>query len=168
MKRKGQLSVEFFILLAVVAAFILILYSNGVSQREQTRLLSAAVQSKAGVDGLANAANYVFLSGEGSVMRKEFFVANGSLCLYVSETGDYLYCTVPGAPTKTGSVRVRSIPLYSTPTLNLNNDPLANQLCAPNPSDPNAQGKLLVNGWYLFNASFSSGVVTIACEKKLG
>ena len=157
-------------MLAVLAAFIIMLFNVAEAQREQTRLLSSAVSSKAGVDELANAANYVFLSGEGSVIRKEFFVGNGSLCLYneLDATGvNRLYCTVPGAPIKQtgGLTRVRSIPLYSPPDVPVD---YSGGPCAPE-NIPSNQGKLLGTGWYLFKIEFVGGAqpVKLTCEKKL-
>lgn len=149
-------------MLAVIAAFIIMLFNVAQTQAEQTRLLSAAVSSKAGVDELANAANYVFLSGEGSVIRKEFFVANGSLCLYYDpDPGELnLYCTVPGAQIEEtgGSIRVHSVPLYAAPAIDLSGCPHTDA------------GKLLDPGWYLFRVEFVGGIqpVALACEKKLG
>lgn len=94
--KKSQLGVEFFLVLSVVVAFIVILYATASSEVGKTRALNDAVLSKAGVDAFAQAVDFVYLGGHGSVLSKEVFVSPNSNCFYETPLPGVLkvYCTV--------------------------------------------------------------------------
>jgi hypothetical protein len=94
LKRKAQIGVEFFLVLSVIMAFIIILYGTASNEIGKTKILNDAVVSKAGVDSLSQAIDFVFLSGSGSVLTKELFVSPNSNCFYLNSSLNRLYCTV--------------------------------------------------------------------------
>ncbi len=92
--KKSQIGVEFFLVLSVVVAFIVILYGSASGEIGKTRVLNDAVVSKSGVDALSQAVDFVFLSGEGSVLSREIFVSPNSNCFYLDGVERKFYCTV--------------------------------------------------------------------------
>jgi len=88
MGKKAQIGVEFFLILSVIAAFMVILYATSSQQIDKTRALNDAVLSKNSVDVLAQAIDFVYLSGDGSKLTKEILVSPNSNCFYHSKTTD--------------------------------------------------------------------------------
>ncbi len=92
---KSQIGVEFFLVLSVVVAFIVILYTTAFQEVGKTRALNDAVLSKGAVDSMAQAVDFVYLGGNGSVLSKQLFVSPNSNCFYNTTSGVLsLYCTI--------------------------------------------------------------------------
>ncbi|MEM4254728.1 MAG: hypothetical protein QXR53_00165 [Candidatus Norongarragalinales archaeon] len=93
--KKSQLGVEFFLVLSVVVAFIVILYTTAFQEIGKTRALNDAVLSKAAVDAMAQGIDFAYLGGDGSVLQKQLFVSQNSNCFYTTPSGLLkVYCTV--------------------------------------------------------------------------
>lgn len=145
----------------MVIAFSVILYTTASTQVTKTRALNDALLSKAAVDALADQADFVYLSGEGSVVYKEIFISPNSNCFYKSGTSNAFYCTIsneylrelsgpsPNPLKEKVFSRVLTVPLnnveFSTEELTL---------CSP-----------LTGGWVKVNASNYGNVVKVSCTK---
>jgi len=92
--RKGQLSVEFFLILSIVIAFSIILYNVSFEELGKTRAANAVVATKSVLDSLSNAVDFVTLSGNGSVVKRVLFIPKEAKCLYFDENGKTLYCII--------------------------------------------------------------------------
>lgn len=91
---KAQLGLEFFLVLSVALAFIMIIYSSASSEGAKTRVLEAAVSCKAFLDPLSERANLVALAGNGSRVYFKGFVPSGANCFYYDAASRRLYCTL--------------------------------------------------------------------------
>lgn len=93
--KKSQIGVEFFLVLSVVVAFIVILYATATQEIGKTRALNDATISKAAVDSMAQGIDFAYLGGNGTVLRREVFVSPNSNCFYNTTVGDLrIYCTI--------------------------------------------------------------------------
>lgn len=91
---KAQIGIEFFLLLSVVLAFMLLFYSVSVVESERTRVLESAVLSKRLLDSLSARLDFAFLAGNGSVFEFEGFVPEGGNCFYFDAGSQRLYCAL--------------------------------------------------------------------------
>ncbi len=94
MSRRGQLSVEFFLILSIVIAFSVILYNISLEELGKTRAANAVVETKSALDSLSNAVDFVALSGNGSVVKRVLFVPKEAKCVYYDVNGRTLYCVI--------------------------------------------------------------------------
>ncbi|MFH0835362.1 MAG: hypothetical protein V1881_03385 [Candidatus Micrarchaeota archaeon] len=92
--RKAQLGVEFFLVTAVIIAFMLLLYTVATGETARTRTLDAALLSKTLVDDVSFAANYVTLSGNGSVLHRDVFAGAETNCFFYDDAEKAIYCTL--------------------------------------------------------------------------
>lgn len=148
-------------MLSVVIAFSVMLYTTASTQVTKTRALNDALLSKAAVDALADQADFVYLSGEGSVIYKEIFISPNSNCFYESGTSNAFYCTIsneylrelsgpsPNPLKEKVYSRELTVPLQKIAFS-------ANEatLCSP-----------LAGGWVKVNTSNYGGVVSVSCIK---
>ena len=162
MKRKAQIGVEFFLVLSVIAAFIVLLYATTNQQVDKTRALNDAVVSKNSVDTLAQAIDFVYLSGDGSIISKEIIVSPNSNCFYHSLSTDdpgqgtnaqnpnKIYCTISAEFLQqlTGGKEQ----VYSA-TLATPEDKLDLAGCSP-----------LSNTWVKTTVTNSQSRITVSCE----
>jgi hypothetical protein len=91
---RAQIGIEFFLLLAVVLAFIMLFYSISVTETERTRVLESAVLSKRLLDSLSMRVDFAFLAGNGSVFEFKGFVPKGGNCFYFDAGSQRLYCAL--------------------------------------------------------------------------
>lgn len=89
---KAQLSIEFFLAVSVVLAFILILYGTAMQEVQKNKVLEQAVLGQAFLNSLSSQIEFVAATGNASVLTKEFFVPSNLECLYVDQAKNRLYC----------------------------------------------------------------------------
>ncbi|NUN11594.1 hypothetical protein HUU53_03020 [Candidatus Micrarchaeota archaeon] len=104
MFKRGQISIEFFLVLSIMITFILIIYSNTQTEINQQRDLNSIVLASSALDSVTNLANFVYLSGPGTRQTREIFIPSSTSetpakasanCFYVDTGGENrLYCTV--------------------------------------------------------------------------
>lgn len=113
MVKRGQISVEFFLVLSIMIAFILIIYTLAQDEINKQRDLNTVVLASSALDSMAFMTNFVYLSGPGSSVSKEVFIPSSTSenpskasanCFYLNDpdvTGfpspsskDSFYCTV--------------------------------------------------------------------------
>ena len=146
--RKAQLSVEFFLVTAVIIAFMLLLYTVATGETARTRTLDAALLSKTLVDDVSFAANYVALSGNGSVLKRDVFAGAETNCFFYDDTEKALYCTLEESKMREFGVtgrRVYGRRLLSEAVL---------QCATP-----------LAPGWYRVTVGQYNGKTAITCAK---
>ena len=149
--RKSQIGVEFFLVLSVVAAFVVILYGISNQQIGKTRALNDALLSKNAVDVLAQSVDFVYLSGEESVLTKELLVSPNSNCFYHNTTSNRLYCTVSSE--------------YLQELTAGKEEVVSSELLTPASTLQISQGcKPVTNSWVKATVSFSGGQVTVTCQ----
>ncbi len=102
-KRKGQLSVEFFLVLSIIIAFSVILYNVSREEVAKTKAVNSIVLAKNGLESLSQAVDFVALSGNGSSLNVSFFVSGEANCLFYDAVRDAFYCVVY-SPALQGSV----------------------------------------------------------------
>lgn len=143
---KAQFGIEFFLVLTVVMAFILLFYASSVTESERTRVLESAVLAKAAVYSLSERADLVYLSGAGSRASLRVFVPQGANCFYLDgENRVYCSLTSPEVYSVAESDEVRGPVLRA---------PASFALC-PGPLE---QGE-----WIELNATAVAGGVAFEC-----
>jgi len=90
---KAQFGIEFFLVLTVVMAFILLFYTSSVVESERTRVLESALLAKAAVYSLSDNADLVYLSGVGSRASLRVFIPQGVNCFYL-DGENRIYCSL--------------------------------------------------------------------------
>ena len=145
---RGQLSVEFLLIASFLLALAAVLLNIAETQLRETEALDNAALSKAAADSLATWINTVFLHGNGSQIRAEFFVPPGSVCFFVNTTDrSNMFLECDADPLLGGKISSRSI-YTSNVTLDSS--------CPP----ANTTG-----GWYKVNVKNSKNFVTINCTR---
>ena len=107
---RGQLSVEFFLIVAFVLVLATILFSSTENEIRETRAVDRAALAKAAVAGVGNAVNSVALQGNGSVLKKDVFVPPETICFLYNQSASSLYCD-------TGRTVVRGPTLLAQPSV---------------------------------------------------
>jgi uncharacterized protein (UPF0333 family) len=92
--RKGQLSIEFFLVLSIIIAFSIILYNVSRDEVANTRATTAIVVVKSSLDSLSQAVDFVALSGNGSALNFTAFVPREANCIYYNSTRNSFYCVI--------------------------------------------------------------------------
>jgi len=112
---KGQLSIEFFLILAIILVFTGMLLTASETQISGMHGLNDVIMSKNVLDGVASMADYVFLSGNGSKVSREFFIPQRLVCFAAGCTSsDRLCCFGIEFPGK----KVESSQMFSIPQVN--------------------------------------------------
>ncbi|VVB68225.1 Uncharacterised protein [Candidatus Norongarragalina meridionalis] len=146
--RKAQLGVEFFLVTAVIIAFMLLLYTVATGETARTRTLDAALLSKTLVDDVSFAANYVTLSGNGSVLHRDVFAGAETNCFFYDSTEKAIYCTLEEEKMREFGVSGRRVfgrRLFAEPLM---------QCATP-----------LAPGWYRVTTEQYNGATVISCAK---
>ncbi|MFH1780343.1 MAG: hypothetical protein ABH803_04370 [Candidatus Micrarchaeota archaeon] len=110
---RGQISVEFFLVLSIMIAFILIIYSTVQGEITKQRDLNSIVLAQSALDSVSYLTNFVYLSGPGTSLSKEIFIPSSTVetpskasanCFFIPRDSDgnpdvsyvyqALYCTV--------------------------------------------------------------------------
>ena len=91
---RGQLSIEFFLVLSIIIAFSIILYNISRDEVAKTKAVNSILLSKNAVDSLSQAVDFVALSGNGSALNLSVFVPKEANCFYYNYTRDAFYCVV--------------------------------------------------------------------------
>jgi len=89
---RGQLSVEFFLIVAFVLVLATMLLSNVEAQLNDTKDLNRAATAKAAVAEVSHAVNAVALQGTGAMLNKEVFVPPETSCFSYNATAGALQC----------------------------------------------------------------------------
>ena len=89
---KGQLSVEFFLIMAFLFALAVVLFVTTESQAHKAQLLDKAVLSRSALDSFENSVDRVFFEGNGSRDSIDLFVPQNSVCFIPNATGNYFEC----------------------------------------------------------------------------
>lgn len=92
--KRGQLSIEFFLIVAFILGLASALLTVSEDQVRQTTLLDRAALARNALDTVTHAANQVWLSGNGTRIVAEVFVPVNSICLLYNSTQQRLYCDV--------------------------------------------------------------------------
>ncbi len=136
-KTRGQVSIEFFVLLAFLIVISSLLLNTIQGQASETQKLDKAALSKTALNSVAFALNYVFLSGNGSKITQQVFVPKGVFCFIYNSSDKTLECDI-GI-----SKKVHSLPLYA-------------DIPAPNCS---------YEGWLNIEAQNLNGNTSLSCTK---
>lgn len=102
--RRGQVSIEFFLVVAFVLALASALLTVTEEQARQTGVVDRAALAKSALDTFAQAANHAWLSGNGARIYAEIFIPQNSVCLLYNASQTRFYCDVgarcPGSPSQ--------------------------------------------------------------------
>lgn len=148
MRFRGQLSVEFLLVVSFLLSMAAVLLNVAETQLRETEALDNAALSKAAADSFATLVNTVFLHGNGTQMRAELFIPSGSVCFFVNSTNRsnmFLECD----PDPLYSGKVASRPIY---TSNVSLD----STCPPASTS---------GGWYKFTVKNSKNSVLVNCSR---
>jgi len=92
--KRGQLSIEFFLIVVFVLGLASALLALSEEQMRQTDLLDRAALARSALDSIAHTANHAWLAGNGTRLYTEIFVPANSVCLLYNSTQKRLYCDV--------------------------------------------------------------------------
>jgi len=107
---RGQVSVEFFLVLSLLFALAAVLLTTAEAQLRDAESLNNAALSKAALDAVGSYVDLVYLSGNGSIVSGQVFIPASSLCFIVNASTETLQCDPD--PSLTG--RVNSRPLKNS------------------------------------------------------
>lgn len=94
---KGQLSIEFFLVLSIILVLAGTMLTVAEGHVSGIKNLNNAAIAKSIVDNGIYSIDFVYLSGNGSVLRREYFVPQGVLCFITSECEEGRICCIsPG------------------------------------------------------------------------
>ena len=96
--RRGQTSIEFFIITSFILLVAGVLISNTDIHLSGTKTLNNAALSKSVIDTVSSNANFVILGGNGSVVTAAVFVPKEATCINWDSTKRMFFCAIPGAP----------------------------------------------------------------------
>ena len=150
MRKKGQLSIEFLFIVSFLLALAAVLLNTAETQLKETEALDNAALSKVAADSVANWMNTVYLHGNSSQVRGEFFIPSSSVCFFVNttdSTNPFLECD----PDPTLSGKVVSRRLY-TSSITIDSS------CPPT---------VATGGWYRANVKNVRGAVAMNCSRVL-
>lgn len=160
--KRSQVSVEFFLVLSVVIAFTVILYTNASAQVVRARALNDAVLAKSAIDTLTDQIDFVYLSGSGSVVEKTIFVSANSNCFYKNaDIRNNIYCTISSEYLKEFSLRVGDPPpfnqfrerVYGRDLVIAKANVVLDVSCAP-----------LTSGWVKTTVTNAATYVNVVCQ----
>ena len=97
LRRSGQLSIEFFLVLSIIIAFSIILYNISREEVAKTKAVNAIVLAKNAIDAASQAVDFVALSGNGSALNVSVFVPREASCFYYNSSRDAFYCIIYSA-----------------------------------------------------------------------
>jgi hypothetical protein len=112
MASRGQIGIEFFLVLGFALSIVGVLIMNSERGLEGNTRLDSAMLSLAAVNTVSNSINTAFLQGNGTLIRTQVFVPYGARCFVVNPATSALFCDV-GDPQ--GRV-VNGMSLYAVPT----------------------------------------------------
>jgi len=140
---RGQVSVEFFLMLTLVLSLAILLYTDTASQLSKTRGLDKAGQTAALVQQVASSARAVWFEGNASARAFDAFVPSSANCLYWNASANNVYCLLvePAAAV--------SAPCYGIPLV-----------------DASGCGSPLAAGWYSFSVSSNGSGVLVNCTRR--
>jgi len=107
---RGQLSVEFFLIVAFILVLTTMILSNAENSLTETRTLDRMALAKAAVVEASQAANLVAVQGNGSSIKRLLFVPPETICFLYDDADGVLYCD-------TGKNTVRGPPLLVEPSV---------------------------------------------------
>jgi hypothetical protein len=110
-KRRAQVSIEFFFIVAFSVALATILLSSAEDQIRNVKSLDNTALARAALDSVASTVNYVSLAGNGTRIAREVFVPNDVTCFAYNSSSRKMFCSV-GA-----GVFIQSSVLYSAPSV---------------------------------------------------
>jgi hypothetical protein len=92
--KKGQMSVEFFLLVGFILVLLSVLVTNADEESRKLSQLEKASLCKNAVDSIGYLSNYAALQGTGTLLKKEVFVPKNSVCFLVKQITSkyYLAC----------------------------------------------------------------------------
>ena len=146
---RGQFSIDFFLVLSVILAFLVPLYSVAVDEGGRARFLDSAVLAKHAVDSVSSLVDFVSLSGPSSSASGEVFIPKEANCFFFNSTSSRLYCTMASRYLEGSRNRVESQRLALSTIISFN--------CGSN--------GVLSPGWYDITANYSSSIITVQCLK---
>ena len=146
---RGQFSIDFFLVLSVILAFILPLYTVAVEEGGRARLLDSAILSKHAVDSVASIAEYAFLGGKASSVSREVFVPRDANCFFYNESTKRLYCSLSSRYVEGNRNKVESNSMMVSV-------PLLLQCGSSGVVQP---------GWYDVTAGLTANFLSITCTK---
>ena len=91
---RGQFSIDFFLVLSVIVAFLVVVYGVAVEEGGKTRLLDSAILSKRGVDSVSSLVEFVSLGGNYSTISVEVFIPREASCFYFNDTTRKISCVL--------------------------------------------------------------------------
>jgi uncharacterized protein (UPF0333 family) len=149
---RGQLSIEFFLVLSIIIAFSVILYNVSREEVAKTKASNAVLLSKNALDSLVQAADFVALSGNGSALNVSFFVSKEAKCLYYNSTRDALYCVVY-SPELKSSVTAKELVFSQSFSTSL----------AKNLAPACGVERALAAGWWVAQVRSEGASVNVSC-----
>ena len=137
---RGQVGLEFFLILGFCLVMLTILISNSEQQLVENEKLDAAVLSLSALDAVSNALNTVAIQGNGARMTVSVYLHSKAKCFLLT-TADRLSCDIGDVYGR----RVYGMRLMATPTT-------INDAC------------YTVSGWMDVTVMKSSGNIEIYCS----
>ncbi len=92
--KRGQLGIEFFLILSVSIAFAIVLYNAVSEESAEAKVANQVIATKASLESLASAVDLVVLSGDGSVVKRSLLVPSKSICFYYDSGKQQFFCVV--------------------------------------------------------------------------
>ncbi len=117
--RRAQFSIDFFLVLSIVIAFSVLLYTVASSEMGKSTLLDSAVLGKNALDSFSAGADFAAFSGNQSRLNKEVFLPADLNCLFFNASTNSFYCFVSSAYLQGSKNRIVSRPLLSSMRLDL-------------------------------------------------
>lgn len=150
--KRGQLSIEFFLIVSIIAVFALSLYTTGVAEIDKSSTVDDAVLAKSALDSLTSAVNIVALEGNGSTIKRELFVPKQSVCFLYNSTAKRFYCLITSNVTQVN---------YALDTLS--NFTYGYKVVASNVTSVYCSPSI-ARGWvYVTANNIGAGVVNLSC-----
>ncbi len=91
---RAQFSIDFFLVLSIILAFLVPLYSVAVLEGGRARFLNSAVITKNSVDSVAYLVDYASLGGVGTSVSATVFVPSEASCFFTNESTKKIYCSL--------------------------------------------------------------------------
>ncbi len=91
---RGQISVEFFLVVGFIISLVAILVANSEAQIARNTLLDNTLLSQSALDSVSNAIQTVYLQGNRSAIRQMVFVPRDANCFILDQAKKKLTCDV--------------------------------------------------------------------------
>ncbi len=160
--RRGQASVEFFLVIAFSFALAAALLSSADYQVRELSSLQKLSATKSGLDAMAGWINYVYLQGNGAKTTGRIFIPQGSVCFILNQSFPV------ASPNPYTVLQCDADPLIAGRSFSqeiMTND-LNMQDCPPNTIDNPATPGDETYGWFKVIVANTGAGITVTCTKE--